>query len=92
MLERIALGDADILVGTRMFAKGHLFPRVTLIAIVDGDQGLFGAPTFGPGSAWPSTRPGRRPHRAGREPGSGRDPDPQSPITRRLAVLLREGY
>ena len=42
VLARIAAGDADILVGTQMLAKGHHFPKVTLVAIVDGDQGLYG--------------------------------------------------
>ena len=32
----------DILVGTQMLAKGHHFPNVTLVAILDIDGGLFG--------------------------------------------------
>ncbi len=41
MLERIHEGKTRILVGTQMLAKGHHFPGVTLVAILDCDQGLF---------------------------------------------------
>ncbi len=42
-LRRAASGDADILVGTQMLSKGHHFPRLTLVGIVNADQGLFGS-------------------------------------------------
>ena len=41
MLDDIHAGDADILIGTQMLAKGHHFPNVTLVGIVDADRGLF---------------------------------------------------
>jgi primosomal protein N' (replication factor Y) len=42
-LELATRGDADILVGTQMLSKGHHFPKLTLVGIVNADQGLFGS-------------------------------------------------
>ena len=39
-LEAIARGDADIVIGTQLVAKGHNFPMMTLVGIVDADIGL----------------------------------------------------
>ena len=41
MLESIHSGSHRILIGTQMLAKGHHFPDVTLVGILDADQGLF---------------------------------------------------
>ncbi|MGM0813131.1 primosomal protein N' [Thioalkalivibrio sp.] len=40
-LEAIRQMDAGIVVGTQMLAKGHDFPRVGLVGVIDVDQGLF---------------------------------------------------
>ena len=37
----IQKGQPCILIGTQMLAKGHHFPRVTLVSILDADGGLF---------------------------------------------------
>lgn len=39
-LEAIANGEADIVIGTQLVAKGHNFPLMTLVGIVDADIGL----------------------------------------------------
>ena len=41
-LEAIRKGDVDIIVGTQIIAKGHHFPLLTLVGVVDADLGLSG--------------------------------------------------
>ncbi|WP_020580671.1 primosomal protein N' [Endozoicomonas elysicola] len=48
MLEEVQSGKACILLGTQMLAKGHHFPDVTLVAIINADAGLFSADFRGP--------------------------------------------
>jgi len=45
LLQRFDRGEIDILVGTQMIAKGHDFPRVTLVGVLSADQAL-GLPDF----------------------------------------------
>ncbi len=39
-LEAIAKGEADIVIGTQLVAKGHNFPLMTCVGVVDADLGL----------------------------------------------------
>jgi primosomal protein N' (replication factor Y) len=45
VLRAFEKGELDVLVGTQMIAKGHDFPRVTLVGVIDADVGL-GLPDF----------------------------------------------
>jgi primosomal protein N' (replication factor Y) len=40
IIKRIEVGEADIIIGTQMVAKGHHFPGLATVGIVDGDLGL----------------------------------------------------
>ena len=40
LLSRFGAGELDVLVGTQMIAKGHDFPRVTLVGVISADVGL----------------------------------------------------
>ena len=40
ILDRVAAGEVDILLGTQMIAKGLDFPNVTLVGVVDADTGI----------------------------------------------------
>ncbi len=41
-MARMAKGEIDILVGTQMVVKGHNFPHLTFVGVVDGDLSLAG--------------------------------------------------
>ncbi len=42
MIDRIARHEVDLLIGTQIVAKGHHFPMLTLVGVVDADLGLAG--------------------------------------------------
>jgi primosomal protein N' (replication factor Y) len=42
-IELIAEGGADIIIGTQLVAKGHNFPKLTLVGVIDADLGLQGS-------------------------------------------------
>ncbi len=43
MREQIHAGTVDILVGTQILAKGHDFPRLTLVGVLNADSALYSA-------------------------------------------------
>lgn len=45
MLSAVHAGEVDILIGTQMLAKGHDFPNLTLVGVLDTDSALF-SPDF----------------------------------------------
>ena len=42
-IETIAQGGADLIIGTQLVAKGHNFPLLTLVGVIDADLGLQGS-------------------------------------------------
>ncbi len=43
IIENIQSGTINIVIGTQILAKGHHFPNITLVGVIDGDLGLNGA-------------------------------------------------
>ena len=90
-LAQIHAGEVDIILGTQMLAKGHHFPNVTLVAILDVDSGLFST-DFHAGEKLAQLIV-QVSGRAGREQKRGKvllqTHQPNHPL---LNELLREGY
>jgi primosomal protein N' (replication factor Y) len=93
-VERMIAGGIDMLVGTQIVAKGHHFPGLTLVGVVDGDIGLSGG----------DLRAGERTYQllhqvAGRAGRAGRPGHvllqthaPDHPAMRALAAGDRDGF
>ena len=94
IVDRMADGEIDVLVGTQIVAKGHNFPNLTLVGVVDADSGLQGG----------DLRAGERTYqllsqvagRAGRAERPGRaliqTYQPDNPAMQALAAGDRDGF
>jgi primosomal protein N' (replication factor Y) len=93
-LADIAAGRVDIVIGTQLVAKGHHFPKLNLVGIVDADLGLAN------GDPRAAERTFQLLHqvvgRAGREEGRGRGllqtHQPEHPVMRALIAQDREAF
>lgn len=94
MVDRVKAHEIDLLIGTQVMAKGHHFPLLTLVGVVDADLGLSGG----------DLRAGERTFqllhqvagRAGRESRPGRvflqTHMPDTPVMRALAAHDRDAF
>lgn len=93
-LNEIAEGRVDIIIGTQLVAKGHNFPRLNLVGVVDADLGL------GNGDPRAAERTFQLLNqvigRAGREQGRGvgylQTHQPEHPVMKALAANNREAF
>jgi primosomal protein N' (replication factor Y) len=93
-LEDVAAGRFDLIVGTQLVAKGHHFPKLNLVGIVDADLGL------GNGDPRAAERTFQLLHqvvgRAGREEGRGvgylQTHQPEHPVMRALISGDRDAF
>jgi len=93
-LDDVAQGRFDLIIGTQLVAKGHHFPKLNLVGIVDADLGL------GNGDPRAAERTFQLLHqvvgRAGREEGIGvgylQTHQPEHPVMRALISGDREAF
>jgi primosomal protein N' (replication factor Y) len=93
-LDDVAAGRFDLVIGTQLVAKGHHFPKLNLVGIVDADLGL------GNGDPRAAERTFQLLHqvvgRAGREEGRGfgylQTHQPEHPVMRALISGDREAF
>jgi primosomal protein N' (replication factor Y) len=93
-LTEIAEGRVDIIIGTQLVAKGHNFPRLNLVGVIDADLGL------GNGDPRAAERTFQQLNqvigRAGREQGRGvgylQTHQPEHPVMKALVACDREAF
>lgn len=94
MVRRVADHELDILIGTQVMAKGHHFPMLTLVGVVDADLGLAG------GDLRAGERTYQLLHQVAGRAGRGERPGqvflqtymPEHPVMQALAAGDRDGF
>jgi primosomal protein N' (replication factor Y) (superfamily II helicase) len=93
-LAEIAEGRVDIIVGTQLVAKGHHFPRLNLVGVVDADLGLSNGDPRAAERTFQLLNQviGRAGREAGRGVGYLQTHQPQHPVMRALISCDREAF
>jgi primosomal protein N' (replication factor Y) len=94
IVRRIAQHELDLVIGTQIMAKGHHFPMLTLVGVVDADLGLAGGDLRAAERTWQLLH--QVAGRAGRADRPGRvllqTYDPEHPVMQALASGSRERF
>ncbi|MFV0408934.1 MAG: primosomal protein N' [Paracoccus sp. (in: a-proteobacteria)] len=92
----IANGDTEIIIGTQLVAKGHNFPRLTLVGVIDADLGLQGADLRAAERSFQLMRQvaGRAGRQGGERPGLAllQTHQPDHPVIRAILTGDDEGF
>jgi primosomal protein N' (replication factor Y) len=93
-LNEIAEGRVDIIIGTQLVAKGHNFPRLNLVGVVDADLGLSNGDPRAAERTWQLLN--QVIGRAGRDQGRGvgylQTHQPEHPVMKALVACDREAF
>jgi primosomal protein N' (replication factor Y) len=93
-LNEIAEGRVDIIVGTQLVAKGHHFPRLNLVGVIDADLGLGNGDPRAAERTWQLLN--QVIGRAGRDQGRGvgylQTHQPEHPVMKALVACDREAF
>jgi primosomal protein N' (replication factor Y) len=93
-LNEIAEGRVDVIIGTQLVAKGHHFPRLNLVGVVDADLGLNNGDPRAAERTWQLLN--QVIGRAGRDQGRGmgylQTHQPEHPVMKALVACDREAF
>ena len=94
LVQEVQDGAVDLLIGTQILAKGHHFPKLTLVGVVDADLGLAGGDLRAAERTWQMLN--QVAGRAGRADRPGRAIlqtwRPDHPVLRAIAEGDRDGF